>query len=284
MEARRIELVVTDLDGTLWDGTCRAHPLTLAALSEVSAILPVIAATGRRPSSAYGGMRENGFTLPAVLFDGALGLLSENGTIFHHRSFEADLYHRILEIFLGSALEPVVNLDDPRSFGTGQSPSTHPRHLTDNAQHSRMIDLTTVLSVWNVFSFLICGGDDRLANVFEAVRHIASASLTPDTRYGGLSLSVRPMNATKWSGVSSYCRRKDIDTGRILAVADGMNDLDLLSAASVACVPESACDEALRLATHVIPNPSDGGWTHVLGIARETASLLSAPIVREASR
>ncbi|QXJ21257.1 HAD family phosphatase [Actinomadura graeca] len=264
MPSQSVELVVTDLDGTLWDHTCRAHPNTLRALSEMSKAVPVIAATGRRPSSAFEKMRENDFLMPAVLFDGAIGLLAESGPRFHYLPFDAETYEQILDIFLRFGLEPVVNLDDARSCGVGRNPATHPEHLADNAHNTRRIDLTQAAARWNVLSLLICGGDDRLVAVFDEVKDVAAATLTPDVRYGGRSLSARPRGATKWSGVTSYCREQGIRPDRVLAVADGMNDLDLLAAAAIACVPASACEEALGLATHTIAAPAEGGWAEVL--------------------
>ena len=72
--ANGIELVVTDLDGTLWDGTGRAHPRTLYALQALAkASIPVLVATGRRAASAWPLMEANGIGLPSVLLDGALG-------------------------------------------------------------------------------------------------------------------------------------------------------------------------------------------------------------------
>ncbi|WP_067464015.1 HAD family hydrolase [Actinomadura macra] len=266
MRRQSIELVVTDLDGTLWDRTCRAHPSTLRALSEISTVIPVIAATGRRPSSAFAKMRTNDFSMPAVLFDGSIGLLAEEGPRFHYRTFDPDAYATVLDIFLRFDLEPIVNLDDVKSCGMGKSPATHPNHLADNMPNARRVELAEATASWNVLGLLICGGDDRLISIFHEVRDIAAASLTPDVRYGGISLSVRPPGATKWSGVSSYCHEQGIQTDRVLAVADGMNDLDLLEASAIACVPESACGEALALATHVIGSPSAGGWAEVLDI------------------
>jgi hydroxymethylpyrimidine pyrophosphatase-like HAD family hydrolase len=263
-----IDLVVTDLDGTVWDHTCFAHPRTLQAISRLSSSFPLLAATGRRPSSAYAKMRANGFSLPAVLFDGSLGLISEDGPTFHRRTFAADVYENLLKVFMRFGLEPVINLDDPKSYGIGRNPATHPNHLADNIDRCRRIDLARASESWAVLSLLICGGGPRLVDVFQEVSRITSSSLTPDVRYGGLSLSVRPLGATKWSGVTSYCRQQGLRSSRVLAIADGVNDLELLRGAAVACVPVSACEEALGLATHVLPGPSRGGWADVLEVIR----------------
>ncbi len=58
----RIDLVVTDLDGTLWDGRGVIHPRTLWALKTLSAAsVPVLAATGRSAAervARHGGKRD----------------------------------------------------------------------------------------------------------------------------------------------------------------------------------------------------------------------------------
>lgn len=66
-----IDLVVTDLDGTLWDAGERIHSRTLAALHELEARgVPLLVATGRRPRSAAQVLAREGLRPPAVLLDG----------------------------------------------------------------------------------------------------------------------------------------------------------------------------------------------------------------------
>src|SRR2546423_15105427 len=81
-------LLVTDLDGTLWDTSGRLQPGAREALDTLSAMgAVVLAATGRRPGAVSRAMAANGLLLPAVMFDGALGRDLGNGEIFHLRAF-----------------------------------------------------------------------------------------------------------------------------------------------------------------------------------------------------
>lgn len=83
--------------------------------------------------------------------------------------------------------------------------------------------------------------------------------------YPGLAtLTVAPSGQSKWDGVLAYCAAQGIDPGRVLAVGDGRNDLELLDKAAVALVPEVAHREALARADHVIPAAAAGGWVQVL--------------------
>ena len=53
---------------------------------------------------------------------------------------------------------------------------------------------------------------------------------------------------------------------KVLAVADGPNDIELLANAAVRAVPEVAHASALELATTVIPAARDGGWAEVTAL------------------
>ena len=76
----------------------------------------------------------------------------------------------------------------------------------------------------------------------------------------------RPPGVSKWSGVLAYCAEQGIDPGRVLAVGDGANDLELLDAAAVACVVATAPPAVLARADHLIGPPASGGWAAVLDL------------------
>jgi hydroxymethylpyrimidine pyrophosphatase-like HAD family hydrolase len=75
---------------------------------------------------------------------------------------------------------------------------------------------------------------------------------------------VAPRGLSKWDGVRAFCDARGLDPTRVLALADGPNDLELLDHAAVRLVPAAAHPEALALAHHVIPAAADGGWAAVL--------------------
>jgi hydroxymethylpyrimidine pyrophosphatase-like HAD family hydrolase len=76
-------------------------------------------------------------------------------------------------------------------------------------------------------------------------------------------MTVAPKHQSKWDGVLAFCRAHRIDSTKVMAVADGPNDLELLSHAAVRVVPKIAHRHALDLATHIIPSATDAGWSEV---------------------
>jgi hydroxymethylpyrimidine pyrophosphatase-like HAD family hydrolase len=269
VSAPKIDLIVTDLDGTLWDDRGEMHPDTVGAMTHLSSLgVPVLAATARRPASALATMQENGVVLPAVLFDGSLGRDFIDGTTFHHRVFDVPSARGVLDACMAGGLEPSLNIDHPsHDFVIGDRPSSHPKHLVFNADRTTHADLPDAVQTTPIFSFLIIGRESQaLVAVLEAVHHLAAGSVTPDRIYGGHSLSIRPKGVSKWSGVLAFCAARRLDPARVLALGDGDNDIELLSAASIACVPLDGCEAALSVATHRIGPARDGGWASVVDL------------------
>lgn len=264
-----VDLVVTDLDGTLWDGAVGTHPLTLAALARLrEAGLPVLAATARRPAAALEVMTAHDVLLPAVVFDGALGHDFVSRQVFHRAPIGRDAAEAVVHEFADCGLEPCLNIDgDARDFLVGPQPSTHPDHLAYNAGRTQLVDIVEATRRFDVLSMIICGGDRRLLTpVQEAIAPLADSAITIDRTYGGHSLSVRAKGISKWSGVEAYCQLRELDPSRVLAVGDAENDLELLTRAAYRCVPEDGCDAALALATHRIPPARVGGWATILEV------------------
>ena len=77
-----VQLVVTDLDGTLSDAAERIHPASVRAIRDLEAAgIPVLVATGRRLRMACAVLEAGGLTGPAVVLDGALGLDLRDGRL-----------------------------------------------------------------------------------------------------------------------------------------------------------------------------------------------------------
>jgi hydroxymethylpyrimidine pyrophosphatase-like HAD family hydrolase len=269
MQIGPVNLVVTDLDGTIWDGRGRIHPRTSAALDRLdSQGIPVLAATARRPTSALRLMASNDICLPAVLFDGCLGRDFRTSSTFHRRTFEPETAAWVLDVLGIAGIEPCVNVDDPRKdVVVGLRPSTVPDHLRELEPVLRRGDLTDVVSTEDVLSFVVCGRPkDLFLSVAGALRERAAISISRDLTFGGSVLSVRPTGVTKWEGVVSYCAKTGLDPGRILAVGDGENDVELLRAAAVSCAVEGSSDAVRTAAQHCVGRPEVGGWAEVIDL------------------
>src|ERR671913_609866 len=104
-----VQLVVTDLDGTLSDAAERIHPASVQAIRDLEAGgVPVLVATGRRLRMACAVLEAGGLTGPAVVLDGALGLDLRDGRVFHQVAFPAAAAARGLAAFTAAGLSRCV--------------------------------------------------------------------------------------------------------------------------------------------------------------------------------
>lgn len=260
-----IELVVTDLDGTLWDSDERIHRRTLSALHTLEERgVPLLVATGRRPRSAAAGLARESLAPPAVFLDGALGRDAPDGRVFHEAAFRPDDAARVLDAFESCGLSPCVYVErGDTDVLVGDSPSTHPRHLAHLHPWSQQADLRRAVATERIFAFGVVGADTRAVTGL-GVNGSGHAVVVADRFFGGSSVMVRPRGTSKWSGVQAFCAQRGIDPGRVLAVGDGENDIELLTGAQVSCVVSDGCDAALAVADHVIDPAAVGGWSQIL--------------------
>jgi hydroxymethylpyrimidine pyrophosphatase-like HAD family hydrolase len=264
-----IDLVVTDLDGTLWGGEEEIHARSLAAVRELARRdVPLLVATGRRRSSAAAGLARAGLAPPAVLLDGALGVDLATSRPFHRRGYSIRDAVAVLDAFLEAGVEPCVYVDAAGAeVLVGEEPATSPRHLRRLGGRARRADLHRAVRRHTVLSFGVVAGDPAaLETVARQVAHRARPRVVRDVVFGSVTLMVPPRDVSKWDGVLAFCADRGIDSRRVLAIGDGENDLELLSHAAVACTVSDGCEGALELAGHVIPPAAQGGWGEIVGL------------------
>ncbi|MGY6501940.1 MAG: HAD family hydrolase [Acidimicrobiales bacterium] len=265
-----IELVVTDLDGTLWHTTDIAalHPRTTAAMAELERRgVPLLVATGRRLASTRAPLARFGLAPPAVVLNGAMLVdLATDERLYRH-AFSSDDAARVLSAFLDAGVEPCVYVEhDEVDAFVGDNPSTHPDHLHSFGEWVRTGALVDVVAEHPILAFGVIGvTEGRIHEVADALAGVANAHLSDERQYsGGMTLTVAPPELSKWDGVVAFCTHRGLDPAAVLAIGDGPNDLELLDGAAVAIVPADGHVDALARADHVVPPALDGGWADLL--------------------
>lgn len=264
-----VELVVTDLDGTLWHQESAVHARTRDAMARLrDADVPVLVATGRRVRSTRAPLEGLGFAPPAVVLNGSLGLDLASGDRFHRGGFTSPEAVAVLEVFRQHRIDPCVYVDhDDHAVWVGHEPSTHRDHLASFGADLRTGDLSAVVESELVLGFSVLGIDERGALALgTALAGVGTPHVDHDRGYGGFSVTVAPLSQSKWDGVAAFCRLHDIDATAVLAIGDGPNDVELLRNAAIAVVPEDAHPSARRLAHHVVGLARDGGWADILDL------------------
>ncbi len=262
-----IELVVTDLDGTLWGVDRVVHPRARAAIEQLSRWdVPVLAATARRSGAVRRMLAANGLHVPAVLLDGAL-VRDRTWTTIHADAFEPSAAGAILDVFRRHSVEPCIGVlaADEVDARIGGRPSSHPDHIAYLTDWSVRADLEAVVADETVQSFSVCGVDRHLVQpVADELTSLAAPIVSWDAAYGASTLTVGPIGVHKWRGVRAFCAHHGLDDGAVLAVGDGLNDIELLRGAAVACVIEGSDDRVAACADHLVAGPAVGGWADIL--------------------
>jgi hypothetical protein len=264
-----ISLVVTDLDGTLWDAGERIHARSLAALEELERRgTPLLVATGRRPRTAMEALAREGLAPPGVFLDGSLGRYLDSGRRFHRVAFGREDASAVLSAFEAAGLSPCLYVDRADAdVVVGDGPSTHPKHLELVGRWLAREDPWKVVETEEVLAMGLVGRSRELLEVVPGlIGDHADAAVTRDLFFGEATLIARPRGISKWQGVVAFCDAAGIDASRVLALGDGENDIELLTQASVACVVSDGCEQALALADHVIEPAAAGGWSTVLDL------------------
>ena len=264
-----IALVVTDLDGTLWDAGERIHSRTLQALHELEDRgVPVLVATGRRPRGAAKVLAREELTPPAVLLDGAVGYDLATRERFHQAAFDREAAAAVLQAFETCGVSPCLYVDRPDAdVVVGERPGTRPEHLAAIGQWLAHDDLIAVVANEDVLAIGVVGRQaEDLQPVVARLEQVADAAIVRDLYFGGATLIARPRGVNKWQGVVAWCERAGLDSSNVLALGDAENDLELLTAARISCVVSDGCDAALALADHIIEPASAGGWSAVLDL------------------
>jgi hydroxymethylpyrimidine pyrophosphatase-like HAD family hydrolase len=263
-----IELVVTDLDGSLWVRE-EIHPATRAAWTDLEQRgIPVIVATGRRLTTTREPLARAGLAPSAVVLNGALALDLATDERFHRHHYDAETAARVLDAFRAAALDPCVYVEHTDiEIYVGARPSTHPGHLASFGPRAVTADLDEIVATLPVLGFGVIGHPlEPLMTVVAGIGAHAETHLAGDALWGGDTLTVAPPGLSKWAGVLAFCERAGLDPERVLAIGDGPNDVELLTNATIALVPEDAFPEALALADHLVPPPHQGGWARVLDL------------------
>jgi hydroxymethylpyrimidine pyrophosphatase-like HAD family hydrolase len=270
LTAGPVQLVVTDLDGTLWDRDGVIPPAAVVAVDQVlDRGIPILCATARRQRSVLPLLAPYGLSLPLVLLDGALGRDPRDDATFHRRVFEGAAAPSVLECFSEHGVEPCLNVDDERDVVIGSHPSSPPDNVAYLASFGARGDLMETATSAAVFSFQLFGLPRAvLEPVADAVvaRGLGAATVAHDITHRQFCLTVRPHGISKWEGVLAFCAHAGIDPAGVLAIGDGENDVELLAGAGRSCAPASGSAAAQTAAQHVVGALEDGGWADILAL------------------
>lgn len=261
-------LVVTDLDGTVWDNSLRCHSDTIAAIRALLERddVELLVATGRRRNSARRAFAANDLLLPAVLLNGAIGFDFEREYIFHQATFAPGVLGQVLTQLSEHQLSPISYLSDTRAMAL-EGVTTSINHLNSLGDDLTWSTVDELARRDDVLGMSMLGIAQHEADpALDALGSLAGVEVAAyaDHLYPPYSMMLAPDGVTKEVGIRAYLDYAKIVPERIIAIGDGGNDLEMLAMADVALAIENSEPRAVAAADHLIGHPSTGGWAAVL--------------------
>ncbi len=294
-----IGLIALDLDGTLIGEDLVLGRRTVAAIGAArDRGIAVSIVTGRMTTSALPYARTLGLVDPIVAYQGALvrALLPPDrdprlGRILAHRPLAADAAREVIAWARSVGLEPHVNhlerfiiqADDPRAEDYSTFLGARAEVVPDLIRWLRF-PVSKVISVAAasepIPESVLADGRARFAG--------RAAVTISHPRF----LEFLAPGVSKLVGVRHLARRAGVPLGRVLAVGDQFNDLEMIAGVGHGAAMPSAPEAVRAAARYVAPALADEGAAQLIeqlvlvapAIAARNADALAAAHAADAGR
>jgi Cof subfamily protein (haloacid dehalogenase superfamily) len=276
-EARRptpafpIGLIALDLDGTLIGEDLVIGPRTLVAISaarERGVAISIV--TGRMTSSALPYARTLGLVDPIVAYQGALvralpppAADPRLGRILAHRPLAADAAREVIAWAKTVGLEPHVNhlerfviqVDDPRA-------EDYSSWLGARAEVVPDLRAWLTHSISKVISVAAASEPIPESVLDEGRRRFAgrAAVTISHPRF----LEFLAPGVSKLVGVRHLARRARVPLGRVLAIGDQFNDIEMIAGVGHGAAMQSAPAAVRAAGRYIAPPVSDEGAAQLI--------------------
>jgi Cof subfamily protein (haloacid dehalogenase superfamily) len=285
-----IELVALDIDGTLVGEDLRLSDRTVAAIGEaVRRGVRVSLATGRRPSSAMDFANRLGLTAPVVGHQGAAvramparqerragampGTPNRVGRLLHHRPLAPEVILDVLAWCRANGLEPHVNdLEQIVVWAGDPTFEDYSAYLGVDSAVVPDLDAAITHAMSKVISV---GVPPRPMELVEEARRVFAGRADATVSHPRFLEFVAP-GVSKGRAVAWLAHRAGIPMGRVMAIGDALNDVEMIADAGHGAAMATAPIEVRRVARYVAAPVAEDG------VAALIEALVLAPRVEAA--
>ncbi|MEJ6548506.1 HAD family hydrolase [Corynebacterium sp. USCH3] len=264
-----VRLVATDLDHTLLRSDRSVSDRTVAALDSVRAAgVLVVPATARNVRGVHAVNGRTGFAGWAVCGNGASGVHLGSGEVLFSLEAAPESLTRVITTVL--ARVPGTCFATVRDCGARFLAEDNYAALASAVDHSRdpaSMERTDVAGLVSapagklVFRHPTVRAAALFDEVAEQVRALDDVEITLS---GAPFVEVMAAGVSKAAGLARLCSRLGIGAHEVLALGDGVNDVDMLRWAGRGVAVANADPAALAAADEVTAYANDDGVAQVL--------------------
>lgn len=253
-----IQLIVTDLDGTLLNSNHEIGEPTRKALREAIAKgVQVILATGKTRPSAVHIIKEFDLKTPGIYLQG-LAIYDGDGNVMHQRTIEPALARQVIT-FAEDRGFTMLAYSGERILMRAKHPIIEHMAKFHEPQPEFVGALQNLLDSVPINKVAAIGDDKRI----NALRWQLGMQLNGSARLMQAAvphmLEILPSGASKGNALRTLLKDLKIPVENVLAIGDGENDIEMIQAAGIGVAVGNAEQKVKDAANYVVASNDDDG-------------------------
>lgn len=260
-----IQLVASDLDGTLLDADSRLAPRTITALRHAAAQgAEVVAVTGRSHWSSIELLRPAGCIRWIICSNGATVWDYEAEDVVHHRPLAANVVDEVLAAVVSAFPSVGLSWETPQGLFLNEQWIDN-RRATDPRFQNRLPSPPVDFGFENgpVVKLMLAHHELTTYDWLDAVRPHLPDELSVSTS-GATFVEVTRSDANKGDALAQLCATLGVEAHAAVAFGDHSNDLPMLSWVGRSYAMANADPRVLDIADHTAPPHHEDGVAQVL--------------------
>lgn len=266
----RIDMVITDLDGTLLNSDRRVSPANLETLIQLGQhSVPRVIATGRSLFSFHRVLSEDA-PIDYLIFSSGAGTVHwPNQSLIHSAVLDAETVEAVSQQLKAEHFDFMIQrpIPDNHAFsfwGEGTNNADFLRRIQCYAGHATPL-CRNDKSFGPACQFVIIfpPGDTRWEALLTRFAPLTVIRATSPLDHESTWIEIFPPTVSKSQAAARLCKRLNIDERRTLAIGNDYNDADLLQWAGFAAVVDNAPQD-LKERHSAVAHHNDHGFTEAV--------------------
>ncbi|MDR0880672.1 MAG: HAD family hydrolase [Clostridioides sp.] len=264
----RYKLVVSDMDGTLLDGT---QEITTQNKDAIDMILEndmkFAIASGRMYCSAKNHVDYLNTDIPIIACNGAM-IKSTSGELIYSNTIETEVALKILEIldkhdvYYQAQHSELLFSKDLGSKGRGESQKLKAYMKTlDNVVTKK--DFTEDILKNNILKFTVMdeANPERLVGIREELSKIKGIKMTSSMT---CNIEIMSEDVDKGIALDMLAKHLNICSDEIIAVGDNYNDIEMLKYAGLGVAMGNAQEDVKKIADFITTSNDESGFANAV--------------------
>lgn len=257
-------LFVSDMDGTLLDGTAHVSPVTSQIISELTdAGAHITVATARTPATVQTLLSGTRFRLPAIVMTGAALWHTDTQQYSDVQYIPVDQYHAIDKAYADAGVCPFIytlaNDNVLKVYHSGTEMNCAERQFVDERKHLtlKQFNIGCLPEATNDTHRLLqfaMGPEREVRRTADALREATNCQVTiyQDTYTDAWILEVFAPGVSKAAAILRM--KEHIGADKVVVYGDNLNDLPMMAIADIAVAVDNGLD-AVKSAADIIIGP-----------------------------